>query len=112
MGTSLDAAARTALGEAAGIIIADRIWSDEVQLGLRRQIGVDVPLNFWDGPETKVFVIMLPTNAEAVDEKGILRFREGANTSLPSVPSALPEGSRQASGGAKTNEEWQNKQHL
>jgi len=73
---------------------------------------VDLPLNFWDGPHHKVFVIMLPKDAETVHEQGILRFREGSKTSLPSVTSASSKDPHQASGGEKTIEEWKESQHL
>lgn len=110
-----DKTARRALGETCGVCISDGLWSEETQFALRRKMGVDIPLKFWDGEQCKVFVIIIPDDAKASTEDAILVFSEGAGSgrsshaAMLSAASAAPaKGSSggDASSGTKTVSWW------
>jgi hypothetical protein len=73
---SLEETARRALAESCRVGLSDGLWSDEEQFRLRRQLGVDMPLKFWDGPETKVFLILLPEDAVSFKGPAGILFKE------------------------------------
>lgn len=99
---TLEDTAKRALGEACGLCLADYIWSEDTQLKLRRRLGVDMPLKFWDGPETKVYLLIMPEDVTPVAEKGLLMF--GDSKSTPA------EGEGAAGPGGKTIAEWKSDQ--
>jgi len=72
----LEMTARRVLGEACGISLFDRIWEDEVQFKMRKALGVDLPIKYWDGPDTKGFVLLLPSDLVASSQGGLLVFSE------------------------------------
>jgi len=102
---SLEDTAKRALGEACGLCLAEAFWTEELQLKIRKGLGVDIPLKFWDG-ETKVFVLILPPDAAASTEKGLLMFFPG-QVAEKSAGQQAPGG---ASVGGKTIAEWQKDQ--
>lgn len=62
---SLEGTARRALREYCRVDIKSSLWAEEAQLRVRRKVGVDLPLSFWDG-DTKVFVVILPGDVSSV----------------------------------------------
>jgi len=103
---SLEDTARRALGEACGLCLSDHLWSEEAQFKVRRQLGVDIPLKFWDGSETKVFVIILPETATCAQEKDLLMIRE-AGGGASEAEAASKDG---AASGKKTIAQWKEDQ--
>jgi len=98
--TALEDTARRALGEACGVCLSDALWSEDAQLRLRRRLGVDVPLKFWDA-QTKIFIVLLPENALSSSEKGLLMYREA-----PGGGTAKPTAKPAATDGEKTIDQW------
>lgn len=75
--TAMDAAKR-ALGECCGIRISEELWEEDVQRGLRRSVGAEgLKLYFVDANCMRVMVMLLPADAEIMEDDGVLCF-EGA----------------------------------
>merc|ERR1719188_2454485 len=104
---SLEATAQRVLAEACGIRIAQKVWDEDVQLKPRKALGVDLPIRYWDGPESKGFVIILPTDLMCSVEGGLLTFAEpprGAAQSSPPSGGVTMKSSETV--GGKTVDEW------
>lgn len=98
--SSLQQAAKRSLAESLKISVSDDLWTDERQLQVRRGLGVaGLPLKYWDGSETKVFVLVLPPDATSKEEKGVLRFVVGSTKAAPGVDATH-----------KTVKEWREEQ--
>jgi len=122
-GESLEAAAKRALAQACGIRLSDAIWSEELQLHLRRRAGVDLPLKFWEGLDTKVSLVMLPRDSPgATLEAGLLSFKSSASGDAgPARASSAPGGPARAQRdavadvgtvGGKTISQWKSEQDI
>jgi len=72
-----EAIAQRALGETCGIKIADRLWEEKVQLGLRRHLNLDIPCKFADVNGTQVSVLIIPDDVVTEVKGGILNFMDG-----------------------------------
>lgn len=97
---SLQQAAKRSLSESLKISLADELWTDERQQQIRRGLGVaGLPLKYWDGSETKVFVLVLPPDATSKEEKGLLRFVVKSAMAAPGVDATH-----------KTVKEWREEQ--
>lgn len=99
---SLEATAQRVLGEACGIQFSDAIWEEEVQFRLRRLLNVDIPIKYWDGPDSKGFVIVLPADLKGVPDSGLLNFREPRDSwsgAALSNGGAAALGARRGGGG-------------
>lgn len=104
--------AKRALGDIAGIFLGKRIWGEEMQTELRKKIGVDIPHKFWDGPNARVFVIIIPDEVEPTVDGEALYFESTAP--LPVKSPARSTASAAASGtaveGGKNAGEWRDEQ--
>jgi len=105
--------AKRALKEYCNVTLSEKLWDESVQLGIRKEAGVDIPLKYWDGPDAKVFVIMLPASSTSTISDGTLHFFSGG----ASVAAARPAPSRGVGGnssqqliGGKTASEWRDDQ--
>lgn len=112
---SLEGTARRALREYCRIDISADLWASEGQSRLRHRLEVDeLPLQFWDS-NTKVFVIILPTDAkitESYADEGLLCVKapEPVAKQRPGAASVnAPTGSHTGHGG-RTTEDWQSSQ--
>lgn len=74
--TSSEETARRALGEQCGMTMVDTFWAEEVQQALRRGADVQIPVKFEDVNGFETIVLMMPEDAVAVLEDGILCFSE------------------------------------
>lgn len=111
---SLEETARRALREHCRVDIAPTLWTREGQSRLRKNLGVDIPLQFWDC-DTKVFVIIMPDDAISFTrDDGILCYESaaieqrresaaGARSSQDPVKVKTPAGSQD---GAKSVGDW------
>jgi len=97
--SSLDRTAMRVLGEACGIRMNEPVWEDEVQYRMRKLLSVDVPLKYWDGPNAKGFVLILPSDLRATKQGGLLTFQE---------PSQLAGDNHQV--GGRSVAEWKSQQ--
>lgn len=104
---NLKEVAKQCLTESCGLRLSSILWEDQTQLGLRRRLGVDVPLSFSDGAATKVFILLLPWDAilESVVVSGskLLSVKEA-----PGAEAAQFAGqdAPEARTGGKTIREW------
>jgi len=73
---SLEVTARRVLGEACGISISERIWEEDVQMRLRKLLQVDLPVRYWDGPDAKGYVLILPTDLNVSVRGRTLQFSQ------------------------------------
>lgn len=97
---TLDITAKRVLAEACGIEIGEPFWTDEVQFKLRKAMQVELPLKYWDGPEVKGYVILLPADLVAViQDNGLLSFKQPQPNGGPAPSQSqfrhmpkLPEG--------------------
>lgn len=105
---SSEAAARTALGYFCGIEISDALWESEVQLGIRRSLGVELATSFQDSTATTVTVVLLPENAVVSTTDNFLCFSEApgvdyaAGGPLPKAASTMQP--------SKTVKQWERDQ--
>lgn len=110
---SLEETARRALHEYCRVDIMPAFWDAQAQLRIRQQLGIDLPLKFWDsdtkGLDTRVFVIILPDDAvSATGQDGVLRYStaDGTGSQAPARQStALQEPAGKQSGG-KSVGDW------
>lgn len=121
-GEAPQVAARQALGETCGIEISDALWATEVQLALRRRLGLDFPTELKDASGVHVVVTLLPDDAVATKIQEVLCFSEPAGVDYLSPDSAAPAGkAAQSAGGSgaaddvpriqgKTVREWEEEQ--
>lgn len=68
--------ARRTLGESLGVCISFPLWDEQVQATLRRQLDVDLPLQFTDANDMRIKVLLLPNDAVVSMQDGILGFSE------------------------------------
>lgn len=103
--------AKRALREYCNMSLSEKLWEETVQLGLRKEAGVDIPLKYWDGPDAKVFVIMLPSSSTSTVTEGVLHFYSGGASGAP-AKAPQSSGSRQSSSGdhERTASEWRDMQ--
>lgn len=119
---SPDETARRALREYCCIDIAPPLWATEGQRRLRSRLEVDLPVEFWDD-DTKVFVIILPSDAVSITRGQLLCYEPPAaprpaespvrKPALEATPVNPPRGSQAASGGssaARSTQDWQRNQ--
>jgi len=110
---SLEATAERALGEACGICLSRSIFSEDAQLQIRKRLGVDTPVKFWDGADVKVFVIILPRDAIHGSVEGLLNF-SSASSGLRRSSKGKAESQGQVrlktSSGEKSLADWQDSQ--
>jgi len=114
--TSLEETARGALREYCGIDIAPPLWVAEGQRRLQSRLEVEFPVHFWD-EDTKVFVIILPSDVASVTREQLLCYEPPARSAeapatKPRSESA-PTGSETGSGGSsgvRTTQDWQHNQ--
>eukprot|EP00927_Polykrikos_kofoidii_P007563 TRINITY_DN13111_c0_g1_i1.p1 TRINITY_DN13111_c0_g1~~TRINITY_DN13111_c0_g1_i1.p1 ORF type:complete len:455 (+),score=69.91 TRINITY_DN13111_c0_g1_i1:59-1366(+) len=66
--------ARRALERSCRVRLDPRLWSEELQLKLRRKAGTDLPLKLLHGSKIEVFMILLPANASSRVEDGRVVF--------------------------------------
>jgi len=120
---SPEATARRALRDYCGVTLSDALWQEEGQFRLRHHIGIDLPLKFWDGPDTKAFVLVLPPDAYGRRRGGALEFTqppggeydvtrgpddgvEAAGAPPPPQPAGGPSQQGGGDGGGKTISQW------
>lgn len=102
--TTTEAIARRALAGTCGVSLPDELWSEASQYILRQKQGVDLPFKIMDGKACKVFILLLPEEAETSVEAGLLKF---------SVDASVLKGGATAggaAGGVGSIHEWVSKQ--
>eukprot|EP00929_Paragymnodinium_shiwhaense_P100596 TRINITY_DN6304_c0_g1_i1.p1 TRINITY_DN6304_c0_g1~~TRINITY_DN6304_c0_g1_i1.p1 ORF type:complete len:443 (+),score=127.60 TRINITY_DN6304_c0_g1_i1:97-1425(+) len=75
--TTLLATAKRALVASCGIEVADKLWTEEVQNRIRKELQAeDLAVSFADGPGVQVFILLLPADAESKVSNGQLHFQQ------------------------------------
>jgi len=76
---SPEATAYRALKESCGVRIAPEMWSEEMQMNIRRQLGIDLALKLNSGNGSWVVVLVLPDDAVTSTHDGLLCFDPAAS---------------------------------
>jgi len=84
--------ARRTLQQECGIEMSLVLWDSEVQKNIRRQLDVDLPLQFSDKNDARCSVVVLPSDASATVEDGFLKFREAPNADYLAAAGDLETG--------------------
>lgn len=106
---SIEDTARRILQETCGVVLSDSIWSEDSQFKFRHNLGIDLPLKFFDGQNTKVFVILIPEGSESAPENGLLHFKfSGVVTNSNGGGKADAAGGLEI--GGKTINQWKQEQ--
>mmetsp|Transcript_75507 Transcript_75507/g.179350 ORF Transcript_75507/g.179350 Transcript_75507/m.179350 type:complete len:442 (+) Transcript_75507:92-1417(+) len=117
--TSGEATARRVLGSTCGLAVSDDIWNAQAQIRARKDLQVQIPLEYTDEHGARIFIVILPTAVTSrKQDHGILLFEQPAAAAPadgmqpPPVP---PQQRNAAAGGAgmfngKTINEWERMQ--
>jgi len=118
---SLEVTARRVLGEACSVSISERIWEEDVQMALRKVLQVDLPIRYWDGPNAKGFVLILPTDLKVSTRGSTLQFSQPLTTPREAICETEPKDTTsdekgEATGAVtdpskRTIAEWKEHQH-
>jgi len=68
--------ARRALGQEVGVVVSLVLWDEQVQRNLRQSLDLDLPLQYADVNDGRITVLLLPSDASAHIEDGMLCFTE------------------------------------
>jgi len=101
--TPLLEVAQQALGQSCGMCLSDVLWQAAAQSGIRQAMHADeLPLHFADSMGARVYVILLPEDAQIIDEGGILSFHESLNAEYATIgmEAVVDGGTTKDAGGA------------